>query len=292
MKQKVVILGGGVAGLSAAHELLERGYQVEVLREALLPGGKARSIPVLQGIGDHGGKDAHVAAVRAAVAADPLGAKRPWLPGEHGFRFFPNFYRHVTDTLARIPYGNGTVADNLVDTTQVLIATYDKAGIELPSRFPENVYELATALKSFLWAVSPRNEIPYADIEHFATCIWRIITSCEQRRFDEYEKIGWWDFVGAEDRSEAYQKLLAIGITRSLVAAKAKRRQRQDDRRYLRPAPVRHPDAGHRFGPFAERSDQRCLDQTVAGAPDRAGTGLPVRHRGDRDQHGGGRMPA
>ena len=80
------------------------------------------------------------------LAADPLG-KRPWLPGEHGFRFFPNFYRHITDTLARIPYGAGTVADNLVDTTQVLIATYDKAGIELPSRFPENAYELATALK-------------------------------------------------------------------------------------------------------------------------------------------------
>ena len=32
----------------------------------------------------------------------------------------------------------------------------------------------------------------------------------------------WWDFVGAEERSVAYQKLLAIGITRSLVAAKAR----------------------------------------------------------------------
>ena len=221
MTGKVVILGGGVAGLSAAHELLERGFQVEVIEKLRLPGGKARSIPVLAGMGDHGGKDAHVEAVRAAVAADPLG-KRPWLPGEHGFRFFPNFYRHITDTLARIPYGAGTVADNLVDTTQVLIATYDKAGIELPSRFPENAYELATALKSFLWAISPRNDIPYADIEHFAGCVWRIITSCEERRFEEYEKIGWWDYVGAGERSEAYQKLLAIGITRSLVAAKAK----------------------------------------------------------------------
>ena len=147
--------------------------------------------------------------------------KRPWLPGEHGFRFFPNFYRHITDTLARIPYGNGTVLDNLVDTTQVLVANYDKAGLELPSRFPENVFEIATALQTFLWAISPRNDIPYEDIEHFAGCVWRIITSCEERRFDEYEKMGWWDFVGAERRSEAYQKLLAIGITRSLVAAKA-----------------------------------------------------------------------
>lgn len=220
--QKVVILGGGVAGLSAAHELLDRGFQVEVLEKLRIPGGKARSIPVLAGLGDHGSKNAHIDAVKAAVASDPLGRRRPWLPGEHGFRFFPNFYRHITHTLARIPYGSGTVADNLVDTTQVLIAEYDKAGIELPSRFPENVFELTTALKAFLWAISPRNDIPYSDIEHFAACIWQVITSCEERRFAEYEKIGWWDFIGAEDRSEAYQKLLGIGITRSLVAAKAR----------------------------------------------------------------------
>jgi uncharacterized protein with NAD-binding domain and iron-sulfur cluster len=34
--------------------------------------------------------------------------------------------------------------------------------------------------------------------------------------------MNWWDFIGAQNRSEAYQKLLAIGITRSLVAAKAR----------------------------------------------------------------------
>ncbi|MCF1709281.1 FAD-dependent oxidoreductase [Tabrizicola sp. J26] len=222
MSNKVVILGGGVAGLSAAHELIERGYEVEVLEKLTLAGGKARSIPVLEGIGDHGSKDSHADAVRAAVAADPLGRRRPWLPGEHGFRFFPNFYRHITDTLARIPTETGTVADCLVDTTQVLIASYDKPGIELPSRFPENAFDLANALRSFLWAISPRNDIPYEEVEHFAGCIWRILTSCEERRLNDYEKLRWWDFVGAEDRSEAYQKLLAIGLTRSLVAAKAR----------------------------------------------------------------------
>ncbi len=222
MPNKVVILGGGVAGLSAAHELVERGFEVEVLEKLTLAGGKARSIPVLEGIGDHGGKDAHADAVRAAAAADPLGRRRPWLPGEHGFRFFPNFYRHITDTLARIPTETGTVADCLVDTTQVLIASYDKPGIELPARFPENAFDLANALRSLLWAISSRNEIPYEEVEHFSGCIWRILTSCEDRRLTDYEKLRWWDFVGAEDRSEAYQKLLAIGLTRSLVAAKAR----------------------------------------------------------------------
>ena len=30
MATKVIILGGGVAGMSAAHELAERGFEVEV----------------------------------------------------------------------------------------------------------------------------------------------------------------------------------------------------------------------------------------------------------------------
>ena len=223
---KVVILGGGVGGMSAAFELIERGFEVEVYEKQLIPGGKARSIPVMEGMADHGSKEEHIEALRSFLKEDgrnrPVGEKRPWLPGEHGFRFFQNFYRHVTNTMSRITYGKGTVLDNLVDTTQVLVATYDKAGIELPARFPQNLAEISTALKAFLYAISPRNDIAYADIEHFATCIWRIITSCEERRFDEYERIGWWEFIGAESRSVAYQKFLAIGITRSLVAARAR----------------------------------------------------------------------
>jgi uncharacterized protein with NAD-binding domain and iron-sulfur cluster len=40
------VLGGGVAGLSAAHELAERGFEVTVHEQRDAPGGKARSIPV------------------------------------------------------------------------------------------------------------------------------------------------------------------------------------------------------------------------------------------------------
>jgi len=41
---KVIVLGGGVAGLSAAHELVERGFEVEVYEKSALVGGKARSV--------------------------------------------------------------------------------------------------------------------------------------------------------------------------------------------------------------------------------------------------------
>ena len=42
-KTKVVILGGGVAGMSAAHELIERKFGVAVYQRNPIPGGKARS---------------------------------------------------------------------------------------------------------------------------------------------------------------------------------------------------------------------------------------------------------
>lgn len=227
MSDKVIILGGGVGGMSAAHELIERGFEVEVYERQIIAGGKARSIPVMQGEDDHGSKERHIEALRKWVALDgamtPIGAKRPWLPGEHGFRFFPNFYRHITDTMARTPFHDkGTCLDNLVDTTQVLVSQFEKPGIIVPERFPRNLKELSNALKSVLYTISPRDQIAFEDVEHFFGCMWRILTSCKERRFDEYERIGWWEFIGAEHRSEAYQKFLAIGLTRSLVAAKAR----------------------------------------------------------------------
>ena len=43
---KVIVLGGGVAGMSAAHELAERDFEVVVYETRPIPGGKARSMPV------------------------------------------------------------------------------------------------------------------------------------------------------------------------------------------------------------------------------------------------------
>ncbi|MGH7434862.1 MAG: FAD-dependent oxidoreductase, partial [Polyangiaceae bacterium] len=43
-RTKVAIFGGGIAGMSAAHELIERGFDVEVFEHKSIPGGKARSL--------------------------------------------------------------------------------------------------------------------------------------------------------------------------------------------------------------------------------------------------------
>ncbi len=46
------------------------------------------------------------------------------------------------------------------------------------------------------------------------------LTSCEERRYGQWENVSWWDYVGAASRSAEYQKVAARGLTRSLVAAK------------------------------------------------------------------------
>ena len=201
MANKVVILGGGIAGLSAAHELIERNFEVEVYELLAIPGGKARSFPV-----PASGKEG-----------------RRHLPGEHGFRFFPRFYRHVIDTMSRIPYGaTGTVADNLVDTTRCQLNRYGRHPVDLIARFPRSITDVRVMLDDFGRFFGGDLDLTHDDLRFFGSKVWQIVTSCRERRLDEYEKIGWWEFIGAENRSLAYQKLLGHGITRSLVAAKAR----------------------------------------------------------------------
>jgi len=201
VNQKVIILGGGIAGLSAAHELIERNFDVEVYELLPIPGGKARSFSV-PGSGKNGRKD---------------------LPGEHGFRFFPRFYRHITHTMGRIPYGpSGTVVDNLVDTTRCQLNRYGRYPVDLIARSPRTVTDVRAMLDDVSRFINGDLDLTHDDLRFFGSKVWQIVTSCRERRNADYEKIGWWEFIGAEHRSLAYQKLLGHGITRSLVAAKAR----------------------------------------------------------------------
>ncbi|HKZ82584.1 MAG TPA: FAD-dependent oxidoreductase [Anaerolineae bacterium] len=199
--KKVIVLGGGVGGMSAAHELAERGFEVHVFERWDIPGGKARSIPK-----PHSGTQGRLD-----------------LPGEHGFRFFPRFYKHVVDTMKRIPYGNNPngVYDNLVETTRIDVTRFKAPGVQMLSRFPHSLSDLK-ALLGEVQAVESDIGLKPGELDFFAERIWQIMTSCEARRADEYERIAWWDYIGAGSRSEGYQKFLAEGLTRSLVAADAK----------------------------------------------------------------------
>lgn len=198
----MAILGGGVGGLSAAHELAERDFDVTVYEARPDLGGKARSMPVPDS-GTDGRAD---------------------LPAEHGFRFFPGFYRHLPDTMRRIPVAGRAdgVAGNLVGSTRVLMApAQGRNEIIGPARAPRTIEDL-TALNRFLrdWALEVG--IPLPEQVAFTERLLTLLTSCDERRLEQWERQSWWDFSGAQRRSEAYGKFLADGLTRSLVAARAR----------------------------------------------------------------------
>ena len=199
--KKVAVLGGGMAGLTAAHELAERGFQVTVYERNAL-GGKARSIPV------------------AKTAAGGRGD----LPGEHGFRFFPGFYHHVPDTMRRIPFpGNSNgVWDNLVAANE---AKWLRAG-DRPDGFvfgigPEPEQALTVdGLRRILMDRLYQRDVPPQELAYFVERVLIFATSSNERRFGQWEHVSWWDFLKADTKSQQYQKELAAGMTRNLVAAK------------------------------------------------------------------------
>jgi geranylgeranyl pyrophosphate synthase/uncharacterized protein with NAD-binding domain and iron-sulfur cluster len=212
---KVVVLGGGVAGMSAAHELIERGLDVIVLERRDIAGGKARSVRVTHE-GHH--TSGHQLAGNAAGAVDHR------LPGEHGFRFFAGFYRHLSDTMRRTPSFDGrNVADHLIPTTRIAFTQYGKPTFAISAAFPRTPSDAGVLLRNVLLAFGPINELTPDETAFFGARFWQILTSCGERRLGQYERTSWWDFVDAERRSPAYKKFLASGFTRSLVAAKARK---------------------------------------------------------------------
>ena len=195
MTERVAVLGGGVAGLTAAHELAERGFEVTVYEARDRLGGKARSLPVPSS-GSGGRSD---------------------LPAEHGFRFFPGFYRHVPDTMRRIG-----VDGHLVGAERVLLA---QAGgrneLLTAAHLPESLEDFAFD-QPLRARRRDRPRDPAARDGDLPRALLTLLTSCDERRLGQWELQSWWSFVGADQRSPAFRKFLADGLTRTLVAARAR----------------------------------------------------------------------
>ena len=196
MAIRVAVLGGGVGGLSAAHELIDRGFAVSVYESRPQFGGKARSLSV-PNTGSGGRKD---------------------LPGEHGFRFFPAFYRHLPDTMMRIPFGEHlSVFNNLVHATRIHLARAGMPPLILNARVPQNIEDWSLTFRDAFSGIG----VPDDEVLFFVDRLFALLTSCPERRIAEYEPIPWWTFIDAGSHSAAYQTLLGKGLTRSLVAVRA-----------------------------------------------------------------------
>jgi uncharacterized protein with NAD-binding domain and iron-sulfur cluster len=180
--------------MTAAHELVQRRFEVDVYERRKIPGGKARSFEAPNG-----------------------------LPAEHGFRFFPGFYRHLRDTMQRIPYGGARlgVRGNLKTVRHVQL--FQEVGG--PIVFPTRLWRWDT-----VWLRSIRLGPPHFftantgfsrhDIVFIGGLLRKLLKACAERRFAIFEMENWWDFSEAAGRSEQYQRMLRA-LTRSLVAARA-----------------------------------------------------------------------
>ncbi|STZ88965.1 amine oxidase [Mycolicibacterium fortuitum] len=198
----VAIFGAGVAGLTAAHELAERGYRVTVFERKAL-GGKARSIP----------------------APSPSGSP---LPAEHGFRFFPGFYRNVTDTMRRIPFAGNTfgVWQNLTRATSYLHSGLGRADLTIPLPFPIPTLPNPITPKAFTESVAAVFQtlfrLPPLEAVYAAQKLAVYVTSCDERKLGQWDNMTWEKFIGADHKSKEYNRYLADGIIRNLAASKSK----------------------------------------------------------------------
>jgi 15-cis-phytoene desaturase len=196
----VAILGGGMGGLACAHELARAGLRVTVWEASDALGGKAKS-QYLPGTGTDGRRD---------------------LPGEHGFRFYPAFYRHTIATMREIhdPLSpSGTVAGNLVAAPEAAVAL-DGLGVITTPRKPRTPGDVWRAVAGIY-----RVGGTAADLGRYLGAHLKYLTACEDRRDGEIEAQSWATFIGA-DRPDTYGdafREVLLACTRTMVAMDAER---------------------------------------------------------------------
>jgi 15-cis-phytoene desaturase len=154
--------------------------------------------------------------------------------GEHGYRFFPSFYRNLFDTMKRIPVLQDTVADpaavrimreysrtsdetvelnapthetvysHIVSIPRHAIATFDgRAPLEL-ERIDEGSLFGGQAM---LRGIIDRLGFAHRDLIHSQLRMLRYATSCRARR-GEYEHMTWEEFLEADVCSEPFKNTI------------------------------------------------------------------------------------
>ncbi|RVU22941.1 FAD-dependent oxidoreductase [Streptomyces antnestii] len=186
-RTSVAVLGGGVGGLTAAHELAERGFDVTVYDRRAEWGGKARSFP---------------------VPGTATGGRRD-LQGEHGHRGFFGFYTNLPDTMRRVPFGDRAhgVWDNLTTVPYLAFNRNDgKGSLFLPTLPPSprtlDPGTLPAVLEGLL-RIMP--QLLPQEVVLLARKLAILMTSCDERQFGQWEHTQWLEFIEAAGKSEFYR---------------------------------------------------------------------------------------
>ncbi len=199
-KRTVAVFGGGIGGLTAAHELAERGFDVTVY-ERRAWGGKARSTD---------------------VPGTAKGGRKP-LPGEHGWRVFFGFYQHTVDTMRRIPFGSNSngVFDNLVPAPQFALGRdAGRRDLVLPLGALDPRPYAPGEILDLLVGLLTQTDLPPQAVVRFASRALVFLSSCDERRVGEWENTSWAKYIGANEYTDDYRKLLANPFTQLTQASR------------------------------------------------------------------------
>jgi uncharacterized protein with NAD-binding domain and iron-sulfur cluster len=225
----VAVLGAGIAGLTAAHELAERGFVVTVYesrqdeRNGLGSEPAGTYPPVKLGglaasqystVGTHDGSQAELRPFpgRRGRPREPMRA----VAGEHGFRFFPAFYLHIWDLFQRIPVyqltqtaggtpswtpTSRTVYDNVRRVVTKGITVHGQPSLVFPSELPRSPAE-------FLGILSELATLGFtaSDVGTYLSRLLCYLASSPLRRAQELQNLSAYDYlVGHNSETETNQ---------------------------------------------------------------------------------------
>lgn len=141
VQKSVVIIGGGIAGLTAAHELVELGYKVILLERNNIVGGLARTYQ---------------------------NKKDKICPYEYSWRAYGKWYQNVYNIMKRIPYDKKkTVFDKLTPlqggkkTCSKSIPSYENTFQNIPF---SDYYKVIPLLMKYTFSCDERNRDYFSKI--------------------------------------------------------------------------------------------------------------------------------